>query len=58
MQQLGEKFNLKEFHDALLATGQIPISLARWEMTGRDDEAQRFLKPEPLPVPAASRAER
>ena len=50
MKQLGDKFNLKEFHDALLATGQIPISLARWEMTGFDDEAQRFLKPAPLPV--------
>jgi hypothetical protein len=53
MQQLGDEFNLKEFHDSLLATGQIPISLARWEMTGFDDEAQRFLKPAPFPASGA-----
>ena len=57
MQQLGEKFNLKEFHDTLLATGQIPIALARWEMTGLDDEAQRFLKLEPMPAAATGPTE-
>ncbi|MGH9160943.1 MAG: DUF885 family protein, partial [Vicinamibacteraceae bacterium] len=36
--QLGDKFDLKAFNDALLATGQIPVSLARWELTGLDDE--------------------
>jgi uncharacterized protein (DUF885 family) len=41
--QLGDKFNLKEFHDQFLAAGTIPISLIRWEMTGLDDEAKQFL---------------
>lgn len=36
--QLGDRFNLKEFHDQFLAAGMIPISLIRWEMTGLDDE--------------------
>jgi len=47
--QLGEKFDLKAFHDALLATGQIPVSLARYELTGLDDEVKLFLPREPLP---------
>ena len=48
--QLGEKFDLTAFHDALLATGQIPVSLARYEMTGEDDEFREFLKRTPMPV--------
>lgn len=40
--QLGDQFNLKDFHDQFLATGMIPISLIRWEMTGLDDEVRRF----------------
>lgn len=38
--QLGDGFDLKEFHDEFLASGWIPISLIRWEMTGHDDEVQ------------------
>ncbi len=38
--QLGRRFDLKAFHDAFLAAGNIPISLVRWEMTGRDDEVR------------------
>ena len=34
----GETFRLKDFFDRLNAIDSIPISLARWEMTGRDDE--------------------
>jgi hypothetical protein len=30
----GDKFAFKEFMDAFLAAGQIPISLVRWEVTG------------------------
>lgn len=52
MRQLGDKFSLREFHDQLLATGQIPIALARWEMTGKDDEVRSLWKHEPLPVAA------
>jgi uncharacterized protein (DUF885 family) len=52
MKQLGDKFDFREFHDALLATGQIPVSLARWEMTGLDDEAKTFWRPSSPPVPS------
>ena len=38
--QRGDAFDLKEFHDEFLAAGWIPISLIRWEMTGRDDEVR------------------
>jgi hypothetical protein len=50
MKQLGDRFVLRDFHDALLATGQIPISLARWELTGLDDEVRSFWRAAPLPV--------
>lgn len=36
--QLGDRFDIKQFHDAFRASGSIPISLIRWEMTGQDDE--------------------
>lgn len=38
--QLGDQFDLGEFHDELLAAGPIPFSLIRWEMTGLDDEVR------------------
>jgi hypothetical protein len=50
MKQLGPEFKLPEFHDALLATGQIPVSLARWEMTGLDDEVKTFWRRASLPA--------
>lgn len=31
-------FTLKEFMDEFLAAGVIPVSLIRWELTGKDDE--------------------
>ena len=34
----GEAFRLRDFFDRLNAIDSIPISLARWEMTGLDDE--------------------
>lgn len=40
--QLGDDFDLREFHDEFLAAGAIPIALIRWEMTGRDDQVQRM----------------
>lgn len=39
--QLGDTFDLGTFHDQFLAAGPIPISLIRWEMTGRDDEIRK-----------------
>jgi hypothetical protein len=41
--QLGKEFNLKEFVDDFFATGMIPLSLIRWELTGYDDEIQKIL---------------
>jgi len=40
--QLGDEFTIQRFYDELLATGVIPVSLARWEMTGNDDEVRRL----------------
>ena len=36
--QMGDDFTLKKFMDEFIATGTIPFSLTRWEMTGYDDE--------------------
>ena len=36
--QLGDDFDLGQFHDAFLAAGPIPISLIHWQMTGLHDE--------------------
>jgi hypothetical protein len=41
-EQLGDKFELRRFMDEFLAAGMIPMSLIRWEMTGRDDEIRRL----------------
>jgi len=40
--QMGEKFSLKKFMDEFFASGIIPISLIRWEMTGLDDEIKKL----------------
>ncbi len=36
--QLGDGFTLREFMDELNGAGMIPVSLIRWELTGREDE--------------------
>jgi hypothetical protein len=33
-----ERFTLQRFMDELNASGRIPVSMIRWEMTGRDDD--------------------
>ena len=35
---LGDAFTMREFMDEVEASGLIPFSLIRWEMTGRSDE--------------------
>ena len=40
--QLGDDFNLRDFLDEVYASGQIPWSLIRWEMTGYDDEVRQL----------------
>jgi uncharacterized protein (DUF885 family) len=39
--QLGEKFNLREFHDYVWSNGNVPLALQRWELLGLDDEIKR-----------------
>lgn len=36
--QLGDEFDLGDFHDKFLSRGIIPVTLIRWEMTGLDDD--------------------
>ena len=43
-QQLGERFELQAFMDEFFASGLIPMSLIRWEMTGLDDEISKLLQ--------------
>lgn len=47
--QQGDKFVLKDFHDRMMTIGRIPLSLIRFEMTGKDDEVRNFWQREPLP---------
>jgi len=47
--QLGDDFNLKEFHDDFMAAGRLPISLIRWEMTGLDDQVRDLWSRRPIP---------
>jgi len=44
-EQLGDRFDLCQFMDDFLAAGMIPMSLIRWEMTGKDDEIRELLTP-------------
>lgn len=47
-QQLGDKFVLKDFHDYLMGTGRLPVSLLRYDLTGEDDEVQKLWAHTPL----------
>ena len=42
----GKPFALKDFFDRLNKIDSIPISLARWELTGLDDEIRKLTKSE------------
>ncbi len=39
--QLGDKFNLRDFHDYVWSNGNVPFSLQRWELLGLDDQIRR-----------------
>jgi uncharacterized protein (DUF885 family) len=39
--QLGDKFNLREFHDYVWSNGNVPLSLQRWELLGVDDDMRK-----------------
>jgi uncharacterized protein (DUF885 family) len=49
----GESFSLRRFHDYLMANGNLPISLQRWEYLNREDDIQRLktLDDRPATVP-------
>ena len=47
--QLGEDFDLRQFHDALMQAGRLPLSLLHWEMTGNDDAVADLWRREPIP---------
>ena len=40
--QQGDAFTLRGFLDEFFASGMIPVSLIRWELTGREDEVRRL----------------
>lgn len=39
---LGDKFNLKDYHDYMMLNGNIPIALQRWEYLGLKDEIEKL----------------
>jgi hypothetical protein len=41
--QVGDEFTLEQFMDELVATGVIPVSLVRWELTGETDQITRLV---------------
>ena len=40
--KLGDKFDIKNFHDYLVLNGNVPISLLRWEYLGLRSEIKQF----------------
>jgi uncharacterized protein (DUF885 family) len=36
--KLGDKFNLKDYHDYMMKNGNVPIAIQRWEYLGETDE--------------------
>ena len=39
--RLGDKFNLRDFHDYVWINGNVPFSLQRWELLGVDDDIKK-----------------
>ncbi|MGH9348195.1 MAG: DUF885 family protein [Vicinamibacterales bacterium] len=46
--QLKDAFDFREFNDALISMGSVPLSLLRWELTGLDDQVKQLWSAEPL----------
>jgi hypothetical protein len=44
--QLGEEFTLSRFFEEVNAAGMIPVSLIRWQITGKDDEIKALIAAE------------
>jgi uncharacterized protein (DUF885 family) len=45
----GRDFDLMRFHDRFIASGIMPITLTRWEMTGNDDQVRGLWNAPPMP---------
>ena len=56
--RLGEKFNLREFHDRLFKAGPIPVALSEWETTGNDQLLKKLKVGAPAAAPAAPTAKK
>jgi uncharacterized protein (DUF885 family) len=41
--QLGDRFDLRAFHDRFMEAGPIPIVLIAWELTGDDTELKKVI---------------
>ena len=41
--KLGDRFDLRAFHDRFMDAGPVPIALIAWELTGDDHELQKVL---------------
>lgn len=50
--QLGDAFTLAGFFGEVDAAGVIPVSLLRWQLTGKDDEIRALMSPESTAWPA------
>lgn len=48
-QQLGQEFTLSRFFAEVNAAGLIPVSLLRWQLTGKDDEIKALTQAEKAP---------
>jgi uncharacterized protein (DUF885 family) len=43
--QLGSAFVMRKFFEDVNETGLIPVSLIRWQLTGKDDEIRALSRP-------------
>lgn len=46
--QLGDTFSIRDYHDYLMNTGRLPVSLLRYDLTGHDNEIRQFWRHVPL----------
>jgi hypothetical protein len=54
--QLGDKFSIKDYHDYLMNTGRLTVSLLRYDLTGYDDEIRLLWRHQPLNTLVSDRA--
>ena len=42
--QLGDKVNLRDFHNFVWQNGNVPVALQQWEYLGKSDEVRKFFE--------------